>query len=281
MYQPPYPAPASHSPQMISVSPQAQGFQHQQYGSNRVMYPMPMYYQSNNSNNSNQFRGGDYDENAVEDEELKEEKEDANGIATIKDTGGANRAVTMNLLNLPASDTMPESISAIVEQILRGNDDENRDKAANETTNDNNNNNSNSNKGDNKDKDEGEVDEKEKNTAFPLPIDNFKIYKYPDQELCWCSFQLTDGDKLDLLITKLNGYVFHGSILKCFVQPPQPEADCPVRQAQRVDLQDPHEEEAGQHGASTRGPQDGRLAQPAWTRLAQTRQAPAYFLLRR
>ena len=200
MYQPPYPASASHSPQMISVSPQAQGFQRQQYGSNRVMHPMQMYYQSNSSN-GNQFRGGDYDESAIEDEELKEEEESVNAVATMK--GGASGAVTMNLLNLPASETTPESISAIFGQILKG-----------ETSNDKNSDN-NSNDGD------GEDDKKEEEKAFALPIDNFKIYKYPDQELCWCSFQLTDEDKLDLLITNLNGHVFHGSILKCFVQPPR------------------------------------------------------------
>lgn len=200
MYQPPYPASASHSPQMISVSPQAQGFQRQQYGSNRVMHPMQMYYQSNSSS-GNQFRGGDYDESAIEDEELKEEEESVNAVATTK--GGASGAVTMNLLNLPASETTPESISAIVGQILKG-----------ETSNDKNSDN-NSNDGD------GEDDKKEEEKAFALPIDNFKIYKYPDQELCWCSFQLTDEDKLDLLITNLNGHVFHGSILKCFVQPPR------------------------------------------------------------
>lgn len=193
MYQPPsYSNSGSHSPQMISASPHAQGYPYLHYGSGRMVYPMQMYYPPGNSNTSSnaRYRQG-YDESAVEDgddAEIEGEGEEE-GEERIGDTGSSMKAggnpVTLNLLNLSASDTTPESISAVLEEILQ------------------------------------EGDEGSDSETAPLPIANLKIYKYADQELCWCSFQLTDTAKLDLLITKLNGYVFHGSLLKCFVQPPR------------------------------------------------------------
>ncbi|KAG0673974.1 hypothetical protein C6P42_002466 [Pichia californica] len=196
------------------------------YNPNRMVYPTTMQWygqqyqylnnNNNNNNNNNGYRKRNFsnvsvnnsnnvgisrmislqNEEAIIDDENEMKDYDQKIKIVVKNH---EPLITLNILNLPSANSNVESITRILTEIL--NSEENDE-------------------GKNNDEDENK-EKQDQHEIKPLTVfENIRIYKYSDQELCWCSFQLCMVSKLDILIKKLNGYNFHNSILKCFVQPP-------------------------------------------------------------